>query len=147
MSSSESAVESGGGSGGRRVSDNCAYAEIPIHNVTGVTLAKVLEYCKRHVDASASKTDDKPSSTAVSDEELKTFDTDFVNIHHSMLFDLVLAANYLNIKSLLDLGFQTVADMIKDKSPEEVRELFNIKNDFTPEEEKQVREENGWAFT
>jgi hypothetical protein len=28
-----------------------------------------------------------------------------------------------------------VANMIKGKSPEEIRKLFNIVNDFTPEEE------------
>lgn len=33
---------------------------------------------------------------------------------------------------------KTVANMIKGKSPEEIRRTFNIKNDFTPEEEEQV---------
>lgn len=56
------------------------------------------------------------------------------------------AANYLNIKNLLDLTCQTVADMIKGKTPEEIRTTFNIKNDFTPEEEEEVRRENQWAF-
>ena len=35
--------------------------------------------------------------------------------------------------------------MIKGKKVEEIRKQFNIKNDFTPEEEAQVREENRWA--
>ena len=56
------------------------------------------------------------------------------------------AANYLDSKQLLDLTCQTVADMIKGKSPEEIREIFNIKNDFTPEEEEKIRKENQWAF-
>lgn len=56
------------------------------------------------------------------------------------------AANYLNIKSLLDLTCQTVADMIKGKTPEEIRKTFNIKNDFTAEQEEEVRRENAWAF-
>ena len=34
-----------------------------------------------------------------------------------------------------DIGCKTVANMIKGKSPEEIRKLFNIVNDFTPEEE------------
>lgn len=35
--------------------------------------------------------------------------------------------------------------MIKGKSPEEIRKTFNITNDFTPEEEDQIRRENEWA--
>ena len=62
------------------------------------------------------------------------------------IVELFQAANYLNIKSLLDLTCQTVADMIKGKTPEEIRKTFNIKNDFTPEEEEEVRRENQWAF-
>ena len=35
--------------------------------------------------------------------------------------------------------------MIKGKSPEEIRETFNIENDFTPEEEEEIRRENAWG--
>ena len=38
-----------------------------------------------------------------------------------------------------------VAEMIRGKTPEEIRKHFNIKNDFTPEEEEQVRRENEWC--
>ncbi|KAJ8572213.1 hypothetical protein K7X08_008724 [Anisodus acutangulus] len=124
------------------IEDDCANTSIPLPNVTSKILAKVIEYCKRHVDAAAAaKTDDK-----VSEDDLKTFDADFVKVDQGTLFDLILAANYLNIKSLLDLTCQTVADMIKGKTPEEIRKTFNIKNDFTPEEEEEVRRENAWAF-
>ncbi|XP_058190375.1 SKP1-like protein 1A [Rhododendron vialii] len=125
------------------IEDNCADTSIPLPNVTSKILAKVIEYCKRHVESAASAT--KSEDKAV-DDELKTFDSDFVNVDQAVLFDLILAANYLNIKSLLDLTCQTVADMIKGKTPEEIRKTFNIKNDFTPEEEEEVRRENAWAF-
>jgi S-phase kinase-associated protein 1 len=46
---------------------------------------------------------------------------------------------------LLGLGCQVVANMIKGKSPEEIRTTFNITNNFTPEEEEQIRRENEWA--
>jgi S-phase kinase-associated protein 1 len=66
--------------------------------------------------------------------------------HTDSILFLSQAANYLNIKSLLDLTCMTVANMIKGKTPEEIRKTFNIKNDFTPEEEEEVRRENQWAF-
>ncbi|KAK7367262.1 hypothetical protein VNO80_09271 [Phaseolus coccineus] len=121
------------------IEDDCADSGIPLPNVTSKILAKVIEYCKKHVDAA--NPDDKPS-----EEDLKAWDGDFVKVDQATLFDLILAANYLNIKSLLDLTCQTVADMIKGKTPEEIRKTFNIKNDFTPEEEEEVRRENQWAF-
>ncbi|KAE9606622.1 hypothetical protein Lal_00026213 [Lupinus albus] len=121
------------------IEDDCADNGIPLPNVTSKILAKVIEYCKKHVDATTSE--EKPN-----DEDLKAWDADFVKVDQATLFDLILAANYLNIKSLLDLTCQTVADMIKGKTPEEIRKTFNIKNDFTPEEEEEVRRENQWAF-
>jgi S-phase kinase-associated protein 1 len=51
----------------------------------------------------------------------------------------------MDIKPLLDLTCAAVASMIKGKTPEEIRKTFNIVNDFTPEEEAQVREENKWC--
>ncbi|XP_073122613.1 SKP1-like protein 1A [Henckelia pumila] len=128
------------------IEDNCADTTIPLPNVTSKILAKVIEYCKRHVESAAKASSDGVSTDKVVDDELKNFDAEFVKVDQGTLFDLILAANYLNIKSLLDLTCQTVADMIKGKTPEEIRKTFNIKNDFTPEEEEEVRRENAWAF-
>ncbi|KAL2905921.1 SKP1-like protein 1B [Bienertia sinuspersici] len=124
------------------VEDDCADSVIPLPNVTSKILSKVIEYCKKHVDSPKSS----DNNDRQVDEELKNWDADFVKVDQATLFDLILAANYLNIKSLLDLTCQTVADMIKGKTPEEIRKTFNIKNDFTPEEEEEVRRENQWAF-
>ncbi|CAN0915401.1 SCF ubiquitin ligase complex protein SKP1a [Linum grandiflorum] len=63
-----------------------------------------------------------------------------------MLFDLILAADYLNIKELLDLTCRKAALMISETTTEEMRKIFNIKNDFTPEEETNIRIENRWAY-
>ncbi|CAK7334189.1 unnamed protein product [Dovyalis caffra] len=124
------------------IEDDCADNGIPLPNVTSKILAKVIEYCKKHVETP--KSEDRGTNSG--DDELKTWDAEFVKVDQATLFDLILAANYLNIKGLLDLTCQTVADMIKGKTPEEIRKTFNIKNDFTPEEEDEVRRENQWAF-
>ncbi|CAI9275737.1 unnamed protein product [Lactuca saligna] len=121
------------------IEDDCADSCIPLPNVTSNILSRVIEYCKKHVETP--NTDDKTAA-----EDLRSFDAEFVNVDQGILFDLILAANYLNIKNLLDLTCQAVADMMKGKTPEQIRVLFNIKNDFSPEEEAEVRRENAWAF-
>ena len=123
------------------IEDDCADSGIPLPNVNSKILSKVIEYCKKHVESP--KPEDRTGSV---DDDLKTWDSEFVKVDQATLFDLILAEKYLNIKSLLDLTCQTVADMIKGKTPEEIRKTFNIKNDFTPEEEEEVRRENQWAF-
>lgn len=58
----------------------------------------------------------------------------------------LLAANYLDAQLVLDQTCRVVAQVhIKGKTPEEIRKMFNIKNDFTPEEEEQIRKENAWC--
>ena len=128
---------------------------IPLPNVPANILTKVIEYCRYHVErkkaaAAAGAEGGGAASTAqqrgAAEDDARAWDAEFVKVDQATLFDLILAANYLNIKTLLDLTCQTVANMIKGKTPEEIRRTFNIKNDFTPEEEEEVRRENQWAF-
>ncbi|KAL4788013.1 E3 ubiquitin ligase complex SCF subunit sconC [Aspergillus varians] len=116
---------------------------IPIPNVTENVLNKVLEWCHHHRSDPPSSTDDDDSRRKTTD--IEEWDQKFMQVDQEMLFEIILAANYLDIKPLLDIGCKTVANMIKGKSPEEIRKTFNIQNDFTPEEEDQIRRENEWA--
>ena len=45
----------------------------------------------------------------------------------------------------MDVSTLMVADSPKGKTPEQIREAFNIECDFTPEELAQVQKENQWA--
>ncbi|XP_048547898.1 SKP1-like protein 1 isoform X2 [Triticum urartu] len=139
------------------IEDECADNAIPLPNVNSKTLSMVIEYCNKHVQASPKPADSGAAADASSSasaaaaapaptEDMKSWDAEFIKVDQAILFDLILAANYLDIKGLLDLTCQTVADMIKGKTPEEIRKTFNIKNDFTPEEEAEIRRENQWAF-
>ncbi|KAG0488517.1 hypothetical protein HPP92_007080 [Vanilla planifolia] len=130
---------------GHMIEDGCGGSIIPLPNVTGKILSKVIEFCKKHVEAGTKPLVSGCDEKSIEDE-LKCWDADFAKVDQATLFDLILAANYLNIKPLLDLTCQTVADMIKGKTPEEIRTTFNIKNDFTQEEEEEIRRENQWAF-
>jgi len=117
---------------------------IPIANVNEAVLKKVIEWCTHHrSDPPATTDDDSDSRKKTTD--IEEWDQKFMQVDQEMLFEIILAANYLDIKALLDVGCKTVANMIKGKSPEEIRKTFNIQNDFTPEEEDQIRRENEWA--
>merc|ERR1712072_559665 len=124
------------------IEDTGADVAIPLPNVSGKDLAKVIEYCKFKADSKKKNADGE----IISEEDVKNWENEFVKVDQGTLFQLILAANYLNIKELLDLTCFTVASMIRGKSPEEIRKAFNIKNDFTPEEEEEVRREHQWAF-
>ncbi|KAJ3119936.1 hypothetical protein HK098_005000 [Nowakowskiella sp. JEL0407] len=122
---------------------------IPLPNVTGNILQKIIDYCTHHKSDPPTPSDDDrenfESSTRKRSDDIDLWDSEFIKVNNDELFEIILAANYLDIKALLDLGCKTVANMIKGKSPEAIREMFNIENDFTPEEEEQIKRENEWA--
>jgi S-phase kinase-associated protein 1 len=113
-------------------------------NVKAEVLKKVIEFCTHHHEDPMTEIE-KPLKSATMAEVVQKWYAEFVSVQQVTLFELILAANYMDIKPLLDLTCATVASMIKGKTPEEIRQTFNISNDFSPEEEAQVREENKWC--
>jgi S-phase kinase-associated protein 1 len=118
-------------------------SEIPLLNVTANVLEKVIEFCEHHSLEPMTEIE-KPLKSQNMADVVQQWYADYVNVEQGLLFELILAANYMDIKPLLDLTCATVASMIKGKTPEEIRTTFNIVNDLSPEEEAQVREENRW---
>ena len=113
---------------------------IPLSTITEPILEKVIQYCDHHQN-------DVPTTKLQDAENIDAWDAEFIGNppNQSLLFDLILVANFLDIKSLLDLACKTVANLIKGKTVEEIRCIFGITNDFTPEEEEQIRKENEWC--
>ena len=116
---------------------------IPLANVNAAILKKVIQWCQYHKDDPPVQED--PDNEEKRTDDIPSWDVEFLKVDQGTLFELILAANYLDVRGLLDVTCKTVANMIKGKSPEEIRRTFNIKNDFTPEEEEQIRKENAWC--
>ncbi|KAI5641975.1 hypothetical protein NE865_05974 [Phthorimaea operculella] len=116
---------------------------VPLPNVNSAILKKVIQWATYHKDDPPLPEDDENKEKRTDD--ISSWDADFLKVDQGTLFELILAANYLDIKGLLDVTCKTVANMIKGKTPEEIRKTFNIKNDFTAAEEEQVRKENEWC--
>ncbi|CAI9095907.1 OLC1v1031944C1 [Oldenlandia corymbosa var. corymbosa] len=108
------------------IEDGCAAATdgIPLPNVSGTVLAKILEYCNGRFNISSSS---EPPHEEKLKKALKSFDSEFVKgMGHKTLLELAEAANYLDLQSLLGLTSVTLADMIKDAKVEKVREIFGV---------------------
>lgn len=118
--------------------------EIPLPNIKTSILAKVIEFLT-HYKVEPMTEIEKPLKSSNMNEVVQEWYADFVNVDQETLFELILAANFMDIPPLLELSCATVASMVKGKTPEEIRQHFNIVNDFTPAEEAQIREENKWC--
>ncbi|KAI3981069.1 hypothetical protein MKX01_032209 [Papaver californicum] len=125
------------------IEDDCADNVIPIPNVSSKTLAKVIEFLNKHGDTKELDEDKK-------NEELTRWNKEFIQSFGNLenksnlmtLFEVMGGASFLGIKSLLDVTSYAAANIIKDMELEEVRAIFDIENDFTPEEEAQLRDDN-----
>lgn len=109
---------------------------IPLPEIDGETLNKIMVFFEQYVDADDAQDPKGP---------LTQWDKEFCQLENDKLFKVIMAANYLAIPRLMHLACTTVADMITGKTAAEIREVFNIKNDFTPEEMARIEQENEWC--
>lgn len=112
---------------------------VPLPAVTAPVVELMISFWTKHLEF------DK--FTKEQEDEVWDWERRFFNkMNRELLFEFVLAANYVDAKEMLDSACNYMAGIIKDMSVEDVREFFGIVNDFTPEEERRVCEENRWAF-
>ena len=122
---------------------------IPCSNVPARALKYVIQYIEHHYNNKAEPFE-KPLKGKIEEvisEWDKTFlYTDLVKNgkeeEHDLLVEVIFAANFLSIKDLIELGCGCAASMIKGKTPEQIRALFQIENDFTPEQEEKIKQQN-----
>ncbi|MBA0571209.1 hypothetical protein Golob_004793, partial [Gossypium lobatum] len=73
------------------------------------------------------------------DEELSDWESKFFEVDMDDLHELFMAANYLEIESLLNGVAKRVADIIKAcKNVEVIRQNFGINNDFAAQQEEEI---------
>ena len=120
-------------------------AEVPLNNVKSSILKKIKEYLEHYQDSDP-KEIERPLASQNYQDCVDAWDFEFINIELDTIFEIILAANYMDIKPLLELASSKIASIIKGKTPEEIRKIYNIQNDFTPEEEQQIRDENQWCM-
>tara|TARA_B110000503_G_C6930350_1_gene322526 strand:- start:190 stop:609 length:420 start_codon:yes stop_codon:yes gene_type:complete len=116
------------------VDDSGTEDEIPLPAIKKSILDKIIEYCT-YINANQPPEIDKPLRSNNLSDVVNEWYANFVQLDQEVLFELILAANFMDIKSLLELSCAKVASLIKGMTIIETRKFFNIENDFSPEEE------------
>lgn len=106
--------------------------EIPLPTITRNMLEKITEFCKYHKMDPLGEIEKPLRSNDMSvvlgferawyAEFINQFDVQAVQ-------QLLIAANYLDIKPLLQLSAAKVASLIKNKTAEQIRQTFGIVDD------------------
>merc|ERR1719225_134659 len=109
--------------------------KIEIKKVSQDILQLIVEYLKHHkgkVPAEIAKPIRSVKMEKIVEDE---WDATFINKQPKRtIFQIILGANYMDIKSLLHLGCAKIATMIKGKSPEEIKKILSEEDETEQKE-------------
>lgn len=114
--------------------DEDALDAVPIPSISSDTLGKVVQYCEAHKTSTV---------TLPTDDQLCGVNYDAPN--SKPIFDLLKAAKFLNIESLVTLCYKTLVKMIHGKNTDEMRSILKTEKDYTKNEEATMLAEIEWC--
>ena len=115
-----------------------AHIPVPVPNVTAYNMTIVVEYYVRVAELSMLGF----SPAAAASHKTRFFE----QTDPPVLFDVMNAANYLEARELLEDACAYVADLIRGKTPDAIREVLHLQADTTAEESASVMRAFSWAF-
>lgn len=123
---------------------------IPLPTVDAATLEVIIQWAQQHINDHPDEENGNADSDSDEDTEekveLPAWDKEFLGkLEDSTLFELITAANYLELKKLLNFACKFFADKLKNMTPEMIRSVYDIEDDLTEEEKAQIREENAFC--
>jgi S-phase kinase-associated protein 1 len=107
---------------------DAAATEVPIPGVHSAILSEVLTYMNHHKGVEPPIVEKPLRSKVMKDVCKDPFDAEFIDRigeNRQALYDLILAANYMDIKSLLHLGCAKVASLIKGQPLEKIKDILS----------------------
>ncbi|KAF7988548.1 hypothetical protein HCN44_001121 [Aphidius gifuensis] len=101
---------------------------VNVPNVPADILRKIIQYIEHYKDVNESDDEDPEEICLISN-----WDKAFLKVDETTLFRLLTCAHYMEIKGLIRATSKTVAQMIMNKTPDQIRERFGIENDIVEE--------------
>ena len=104
---------------------------IPIPGVNSSTLSKIVEYMTHHKGVEPSIIEKPLRSKVMNDVCQDNWDAKFIDSigeNKQELYDIILAANYMDINSLLHLGCAKVASLIKGQPLDKIKDILSTES-------------------
>ena len=112
--------------------------DIKFDKINYSTLKKVAEYLEHYKDSELKEIQPLPKKDFK--DCIDMWDYEYINLSSENIFEIMLAANFMDIKPLLELTCAKIASVIKGKSPKEIQDLLNIESDCIDDEENSSNE-------
>lgn len=134
--------------------------KVPMPKVGKAELDIILRWTAYHADDPDESDEESDGEDGAAEQDTRcddipAWDVDFIKnlvtedgtpgSDLSKLYAVMQACNYLDVKLLLTFCCKFVAARLKDLTVEEARLHFHILNDYSPEEEAQLKIDNAWA--
>lgn len=120
---------------------------IPLPNIDGPSLKKIVRFLQHDSD------EPRIVSSSINPEErhmipIGEWNTNFFKeMSVEEIYNMILAANYLDIPVLLETVLKWEALQLKPLTVEQIKQRFNFNRDFTPEEIAKAEQEHPWMVT
>ena len=118
---------------------------IVLPKINRTTMERIIQYAKHTKEYPPSPKISKPLKSSKMADIVDDWYASFINMEQKEIFDIINAADYLCMKSLMDLGCTKIATMMKGKKPKDIVAEFHVIKDFTPEQEANIRKEYKWT--
>lgn len=114
---------------------------IPLPEITAATLTMVIQFLEHLQAGNPAPEIEKPLRSNDLKDVTTEWYANFIEKDDDTVQDVILAANFLDLKELLALSCAKMGSVIRGLTIPEFRKRFNIENDFTPEEENEPFDE------
>lgn len=122
---------------------------IPL-NMSDECIKKIIEFCKYYsinpliMDENMSLTKGEIISTPDINYYVSEWYANYIDVNVDMLFLLLKSSDFLHIDPLIELCSLKIGTLMKDRSTEELRTIFNIYDDVSFEEKEEFVQAHAW---
>jgi len=123
-------------------------SEVPIPGVVSTILLEVINYMNHHKGVEPPIIEKPLRSKVMKDVCKDPFDAEYIDRigeNRQALYDLILAANYMDIKSLLHLGCAKVASLIKGQPLEKIKDILSTGASASAGDKKEEKKDDAKA--